>query len=105
MSGGEIQEGAKIAGVINEGEQKSLAEAATEIQQLLDQLSQSYSPAEAEQMVAEDLANKAKQDPSFKQQLKSWSQSLLGKGSETAITETVKEGVKRVIPLAISFLI
>ena len=86
-------------------QKQSLAEAAAEIQQLLDQLSQTYSPAEAEQKVAEDLANQAKIDSSFKQQLKSWSQSLLEKGSETAVTETVKEGVKRVIPLAISLLI
>jgi hypothetical protein len=46
-------------------QKQSLAEAATEIQQLLDQLSQTYSPEEAEQKVAEKLANKAKQDPSF----------------------------------------
>lgn len=105
MSGGEIQAGANVAGVINEIEKKSLAEAAAEIQQLLDQLSQTYSPAEAEQKVAEGLANKAKQDPSFKQSLKTWSHSLLDKGSETAVVETVKEGVKRVIPLAISLLI
>lgn len=105
MSGGNINEGAKVAGVINEIKGKNLAEAAAEIQQLLDQLYQTYSPEEAEQKVAEDLANKAKQDPSFKQSLKNWSKSLLGKGSETAVVETVKEGVKRVIPLAISLLI
>jgi hypothetical protein len=86
-------------------QKQSLAEAAAEIQQLIEQLSQTYSPAEAEQLVAEDLAQKAKQDPSFKENLKNWSQSLLGKGSETAVVETVKEGVKRVIPLAISMLI
>ena len=40
MSGGEIQKGAKVAGVINEAEQQNLAQAAAEIQQLLEQLSQ-----------------------------------------------------------------
>ena len=42
MSGGEIQEGAKVAGVINEAEQKNLADAAKDIQQLLEQLSETY---------------------------------------------------------------
>ena len=42
MSGGEIKEGAKVAGVINEAERQNLAEAAAEIQQLLEQLSQTY---------------------------------------------------------------
>ena len=39
MSGGEIQDGAKVAGVINEAEKQNLADAAQEIQQLLKQLS------------------------------------------------------------------
>ena len=42
MSGGEIKEGAKVAGVINEAEKQNLADAATEIQQLLKQLSETY---------------------------------------------------------------
>lgn len=42
MSGGEIQKGAKVGGVINEAEQTNLADAAKEIQQLLEQLSQTY---------------------------------------------------------------
>ncbi|NES73719.1 MAG: hypothetical protein F6K24_55295, partial [Okeania sp. SIO2D1] len=86
-------------------QKQSLAEAATEIQKLLDQLSDTYSETEAEQKVAEDLANKAKQDPSFKEKLKSWSQSLLSKGTEAGVTELAKEGAKRVIPLALTLLI
>jgi hypothetical protein len=42
MSGGEIKGNAKIAGVINEAEQQNLAEAAAEIQALLEQLSKTY---------------------------------------------------------------
>ncbi len=42
MSGGEIKGNAKIAGVINEAEQKNLVDAAQEIQQLLEQLSETY---------------------------------------------------------------
>ena len=42
MSGGEIKEGAKVARVINEAEKQNLADAAQEIQQLLEQLSETY---------------------------------------------------------------
>jgi DNA-binding MarR family transcriptional regulator len=42
MSGGTIESGAKVAGVINEAEEQNLAQAAAEIQQLLEQLEQSY---------------------------------------------------------------
>ena len=43
QSGGTIEQGAKVAGVINEAEQRKLAETAAEIQQLLEQLDKSYS--------------------------------------------------------------
>ena len=42
MSGGKIEAGAKVAGVFNEAEERNLAEAAAEIQQLLEQLEKSY---------------------------------------------------------------
>lgn len=42
MSGGTIEEGAKVAGVINEAQQQNLTEAAAQIQQLLEQLDKSY---------------------------------------------------------------
>ncbi|MFP4102418.1 hypothetical protein [Coleofasciculus sp.] len=42
MSGGSIEKGAKVAGVINEAEQQNLTEAAFQIQQLLEQLDKSY---------------------------------------------------------------
>ena len=42
MSGGKIEGQARVAGVINEAEQRNLAEVAKEIQQLLDQLSEIY---------------------------------------------------------------
>ena len=42
MSGGKIGDQAIVAGVINEAEQRNLAEVAKEIQQLLDQLSETY---------------------------------------------------------------
>lgn len=42
QSGGEIKDNVKFGGVFNEAEQKNLAEAAAEIQQLLEQLDKSY---------------------------------------------------------------
>lgn len=42
MSGGTIAGNAKVAGVINEATPQNLAQAAAEIQQLLDQLSENY---------------------------------------------------------------
>jgi len=42
MSGGTIQSGAKIAGVINEAQQRNVAETVAEVQQLLEQLEKSY---------------------------------------------------------------
>jgi hypothetical protein len=42
MSDSEIKDQAKVAGIINEAEQRNLAEVAKEIQQLLDQLSETY---------------------------------------------------------------
>ena len=43
MSGGELKGNAKVAGVINEAEKQNLADAATEIQELLEQLSKTNS--------------------------------------------------------------
>ena len=84
---------------------QSLVEAAEEIQELLNYFYKNCSPQEAEQKAAEELADRAKQHPLSKENLKTWSKSLVSKGSETAVTEVVKEGVKRVIPLAITMLV
>ena len=42
MNGGEINEGAKIGGIINEAESKKFAIAVEEVQEILDQLSNTY---------------------------------------------------------------
>ena len=84
---------------------QSLVEAAEEIQELLNHFYKTCSPQEAEQKAAEELADRAKQHPLSKENLKTWSKSLVSKGSETAVTEVVKEGVKRVIPLAMTMLV
>ncbi|MEM1170581.1 MAG: hypothetical protein AAGJ08_16240 [Cyanobacteria bacterium P01_H01_bin.35] len=69
-------------------DKKSLAEAAAEIQELLDQLSEIYSnPEEAKQKTAEEIAKKAKDNPSFKESLKNLGKSLGNKAGETAVTD------------------
>ncbi|MGB3514054.1 MAG: hypothetical protein WBA93_33580 [Microcoleaceae cyanobacterium] len=83
-------------------EKKSLAEAAAEIQELLDQLSTTYSnPEEAKQKTAEEIATKAQENPSFKESLKNLGKSLGNKAGETAVTESVKQ----LIPMALALLL
>jgi hypothetical protein len=59
----------KLAGTINEAEKQNLAEAAAEIRQLLEQLSQSYpTNTTAEKMVvAAEAINRIESDPNWKQ--------------------------------------
>jgi hypothetical protein len=68
---GSIQGGAKVAGVINESKQQSLASAAEEIQQLLQQLSQTYpTKTTADQMtVAAEAIKRIENDPTWKQRI------------------------------------
>ncbi|NEQ37573.1 MAG: hypothetical protein F6K40_15375 [Okeania sp. SIO3I5] len=82
-------------------DKKSLPEAAAEIQKLLDQLSQTYSPEEAKQKTAEEIAKKAQENPSFKESLKNLGKYLGTKAGETAVTE----GVKQLIPAALALLL
>ncbi|CAN1209577.1 Pentapeptide repeat-containing protein [Tumidithrix helvetica PCC 7403] len=71
MSGGTVEGGAKVAGVINEAEQQSLSEAAVEIQSLLEQLAQSFpTNTTAEQMVvAAEAIKLIESDPTWKQRV------------------------------------
>ncbi len=83
-------------------DKKSLAETAAEIQELLDQLSQTYSnPEEVKQKTAEEIAKKAKDNPSFKESLKNLGKSLGSKAGQTTVTE----GVKQLIPMALALLL
>ncbi|MEL6579722.1 MAG: hypothetical protein AAFQ14_08220 [Cyanobacteria bacterium J06621_12] len=85
---------------INLEQKQTLAEAAEEIQQLLDRLEQTYSQEEAKQRAAQDLANKAKKDSSFRGNMIKWGQYL----GDVAAKTTVAEAVKGVISLALSML-
>ena len=69
MSGGEIKDHAKVAGVINESEPQNLAEAADEIQALIQQLQQTYpTKTTTEQMVvAAKAIEQIESNPTWKQ--------------------------------------
>ena len=68
MSGGNIQEGAKVAAKINEAEQQNLAKAAEDIQKILEQLSQTYPPQTLTQkaVVAEEAVKEIENNPTLK---------------------------------------
>ena len=57
MSGGEIKANAKVAGIINEAEQQNLADAVMEVQQILNQLSQTNPTETMSEKIA--IANEA----------------------------------------------
>jgi len=92
VSGSEIKDNATIAGIINESQQKSLAEVAKEIQELLDQLSQTNPTARTTERMA--VVGKAidiiEENPSFK--------SKVIKVLKAVGTESFKEAVDH--PLA-----
>ena len=71
MNGGEIQAGAKVGGIINESQQKSLAEVAKEIQDLLEQLSQTNPTIKTTEKM--EVVGKAidiiEENPSFKSKI------------------------------------
>ncbi|NEP88320.1 MAG: hypothetical protein F6K18_16615 [Okeania sp. SIO2C2] len=82
-------------------QKKSLAEAAAEIQKLLDQLSQTYSnQEEAKQKTAEELATRAQKNPLFKETLKKL-RTLGNKAGEVAVTEVVKQSILMALGLLV----
>jgi len=80
---------------INYNEKQSLAEAASAIQQLLTQLqSQGYGERQAQQRVAQDLANQAENDDTVLGKLVKWGKSLSNVAANTIVTEGAKEVFK-----------
>ena len=68
---GEIKDGAKVAGIINEAERQNLADAVMEVQQILQQLSQSY-PTETvsdKMAIAAEAIKQIEANPTVKQRL------------------------------------
>ena len=78
---GTVKDSAKVAGVIYEAQEQNLAEAVAQVQQILQQLSQSYpTNTTTEQMImATEAIKKIESDPTLKQKLISaGSAGLLG---------------------------
>jgi hypothetical protein len=69
MSGGEIKDNAKVAGVINEAEEQNVAEAVAEIQALIQKLEQSHltNTTSEQMMVATQAIVQIESNPTWKQ--------------------------------------
>ena len=81
---------------------QNLAEFASEVQQLLNQLQQiqSLSLQDAQCQIAKDIVVKANNDATWKSQLIQWGQSM----GDLATKTTVSEAVKGVIKIALAFI-
>jgi uncharacterized protein YjbI with pentapeptide repeats len=81
-------------------QKQTLAEAAAEIQELLKQLqTQGYSPEDAQQKVASDLAKRIQSNPESKSKLAKWGQYL----GDAAANGLIGEAVVTVLKLAAQF--
>lgn len=71
MSGGNIESGVEIAGIINEVQQQEIAVAAEKVQNLLKQLEDSYptNTDEGKIALADKVIEKIKNDPTLTQQI------------------------------------
>ncbi len=100
MSGGEIKEGAKVTGILNEVEKQNLAEAAEEIQQILEQLSQTY-PTETlvqKAVVAEEAIKQIENKPTLKKQvlsaIKAMGVQVLMEAIDHPVANVFREGIE-----------
>ncbi|MDJ0680440.1 MAG: hypothetical protein QNJ18_11315 [Xenococcaceae cyanobacterium MO_167.B52] len=80
---------------------QSLADASTEIENLLTQLQNNgLTQEQAEGKVASDLATNANNNPTALGNLVNWGKSLGNKAAETSVSEVVKTVVKLALQLA-----
>ncbi len=80
---------------------QDLSQAAAQIQQLLDQLqSQGYSSTQAQQKVANDWANEAKNDPKSKNKMIKLGQFVRDAATSSVIGEATVEAVKLALRLS-----
>ncbi len=81
---------------------QDLSQAAAQIQQLLTQLrtQQGYSQEDAQQQVANDLASQAQSNPTVKDKLVKWGQSLGDAAAKTTVSEAATAVVKLALALA-----
>jgi hypothetical protein len=100
MSGGEIKEGAKVAGVINEAAKQDLAQAAAEIQQILEQLSQTYPTKTLVQkaVVAEEAIKQIENNPNLKERvvsaIKAMGVQALMEVIDHPVANVLREGIE-----------
>lgn len=106
VSGGTVENTGTIAGVVNEGEQKrTLAEAAQEIQELLQQLDKSYSTeTRPERMTfAEEAIKQVEENPSLfentLQVLRAGGSAALEKSLDHPVTAFLLAGVNEYIKI------
>jgi hypothetical protein len=79
-------------------QKQTLAEAATEIQDLLKQLqSNGFSLDDAQKQAASDLVNRAQNNPTFKSRLESWARYLGDAAANGLISEAVVTVLKSVL--------
>jgi uncharacterized protein YjbI with pentapeptide repeats len=81
-------------------QKQTLAEAAVEIEQLLDVLTQKYNPKDAQQKVANDLAQQAQSNPTVKERLVKWGQYLSDSATNGLIGEAAVEVLKLALKLS-----
>jgi uncharacterized protein YjbI with pentapeptide repeats len=95
MSGGEIKDGAKVAGIINEAEQQNLADAATEIQQLLEQLSKTYptTTSKEKNIIIGEMVDRIESNPTLKTKVT----NALKSGSKEAFKEAVNHPLVNIL--------
>lgn len=100
MSGCVIKGNTKVAGIINEAKQQNLAKATEEVQQILQQLSQTY-PIETIQekaAVAAEVVKEIEANPTLKTRLisaaKEGSLALLEKSLDNVVGATIVGAVR-----------
>jgi uncharacterized protein YoaH (UPF0181 family) len=80
---------------------QDLSQAAAQIQELLNQLQfQGYSSTEAQQKVANDLANEAKSDPKAKGKMVKLGQYVRNAATSSVIGEATVEAIKLALRLS-----
>lgn len=80
---------------------QDLSQAAAQIQELLTQLqTQGYSPEDAQQQTATDLATEAQSNPTLKGKLVKWGQSLGDAAAKTTVSEAATAVVKLALRLS-----
>ena len=103
MTGGTNQDQVKIGGIINEGEQKNLAQAAAEIEQLLQQLTETYptNTNKEKRSVAIEAIDRIETNPDWKKRIV----NAAKKGGLAAMEKGIEKATDSVIASTIAVAI